>query len=225
MVRLLIFIGFFLSTNFVFCQNLEFAHHVCAEDHEQNLEDLKKTYGKNKKYPESMALQIFLALSFYPELKETNIEFKKAILDCSLQARPKYFSLLRSRANRRYVILINEDEANPVHPSKSGFEAQVGFFSHELAHISDYETLTKGELLSTAWKYYFSPEFKKELEQKTDLIAIERGAGYLKYHASCFVFYESNASEEYIEKKKKFYFTPEQILEKTDAAASELGLK
>jgi len=216
---------FFLSVNFLFSQNLEFAHHVCAEDHELNLETLKETYGKNKKYPESLALQIFLALSFYPELKEVDIEFKKAIINCSLQARPKYFSLFSSRANRKYIILINDDEENPVHPSKSAFQAQVGFFSHELAHISDYENLTKGQLISTAWNYYFDPEFKKEMEQKTDLIAIERGAGYLKYHASCFVFYESNASEEYIENKKKFYFTPEQILEKTNEAATELGLK
>lgn len=210
-----------LFANILFGQNLEFARELCAEEQIHNLEELKKEFGVNKEYPEEMELQIFLALSFYPELKETDIEFRKAILECSLQARPKYYSLLRSRAGRKYVILINEDEESPVHPSKSDFAAQVGFFAHELAHIVDYEKLTKRELVSTAWRYYFNPEFKKKVEQKTDKIAIERGAGYLKYHASCFVFYQSNASKKYLDKKKRFYFTPEQILELTNSAERE----
>jgi len=225
MSRLKITWLFLFLSKILFCQNLEFARELCAEEQIHNLESLKKEFGINKEYPEEMELQIFLALSFYPELKETDIEFRKAILECSLQARPKYYSLISSRADRKYVILINEDEENPVHPSKSDFAAQVGFFAHELAHIVDYEEMTKSELISTAWNYYFDPEFKKELEQKTDKIAIERGAGYLKYHASCFVFYQSNASEEYLEKKKKFYFTPEQILEMTNWAEQEFLAK
>lgn len=206
------------SANILLCQNLEFAREICAEEQKHNIETLRDSFGTNKEYPETEELQILLALSFYPELKATDIEFRYAILECSLQARPKYYSLLRSRSGRKYVILINEDQESPVHPSKSGFAAQVGFFTHELAHIVDYETMTKRKLVATAWKYNMNPEFKKNLEQKTDMIAIEHGAGYLKYHASCFIFYESEASEKYLEKKKRFYFSPEEILERTNWA-------
>lgn len=197
-------------------QTVLFMHTACPEEVTEKLHYLRAEFGKNKSYPLEEELQILAALSFYPELKETKIEFRDGLIKTSLQARPDWYSLFKSRKNRKYLILTNHDVCNPVAPCNSDFDSQVGFYAHELGHIVDYETMTKRELIVCGVKYVFSSEYKKSIEQKTDLIAIQHGAGYLKYHASCFVFYKSEADPVYLERKKRLYFSPEEILKLTN---------
>lgn len=54
---------------------------------------------------------------------------------------------------------------------------------------------------------------KREIENRTDLIAIHRGLGYQIKDFSKYVFEESGASFNYLKYKMKFYFKPNQIKE------------
>ena len=56
--------------------------------------------------PDTIKKEALLALSHYPELKETKIEFKfkKNIKKSIMQAQPTFWSLLRSKKHRSYKI-------------------------------------------------------------------------------------------------------------------------
>src|SRR5688500_14254462 len=66
-------------------------------------------YRTNKKIPAIIEKNVLKALSHYPELKNTAIDFvfKKRIKGSVMQAQPLFSSLLRRRTNRSYRINIS----------------------------------------------------------------------------------------------------------------------
>src|SRR5438105_740700 len=64
----------------------------------------------NKQIPSQIEKNVLTALSFYPELKNTTIDFifKRKIKTSVMQAQPVFNTLLGKRRNRRYRINISE---------------------------------------------------------------------------------------------------------------------
>ena len=75
------------------------------------MKDLNTFEITNKIIPESISDEVKMALSFYPELKDTPIEFrfKKDIKKSFMQAQPKFSGIFKNRKNRSYFVMITEN--------------------------------------------------------------------------------------------------------------------
>lgn len=141
---------------------------------------LKKEFGKNKKMPSRYERQILYALSYFPELKNTKIEFRiKKSSGGIISTRPSIGSLLRKSNKRTYIVVINDSIAGRTLPSFSGADVngQVGILGHEFCHIVDFNHQTGLSLMGLGVSHV-SNGFMDRFEYKTDSMNIERGLGH-----------------------------------------------
>lgn len=145
------------------------------------LSAIREEYGKNKEIPKIFEQQILIALSYFPELKDTHIEFRVKKANSPLSARPKVIGLFTSAKKRKYVITISES-ADPKLESilfnNLSFNAQIGVLGHELSHISDYSTKGFAKMCNLLFIELFSKKEVDKFESRTDLICISHGLGY-----------------------------------------------
>jgi hypothetical protein len=180
----------------------------------ERLDTLRAAYGTNKRFISAVEVPALAALSYYPELKSTRIEFKLAKINTTLNARPTIGSLLfRSRGNRKYVIRLNEQQVDSIIRFQDvPFAGKVGVLGHEFGHLVDYSDRSffgiLGRLLA-----YTSKKRKAAFEKEIDLLTIQRGLGKELYTWSYYVLYQSNAQATYKAFKAQIYLTPEEILE------------
>ena len=154
-----------------------------------------------------------MALSFYPELRDVNIRVKYGRIKTSMAAMPRTRSLLfNKRAKRSYSIIVNKrekrDAARLVH--NSPFEAQVGIFGHELAHILDYTQKTNCQMIGFAISY-LNREKRRQTERKIDSLTIAHNLGWELYRFTHFLFNEANISPKYRNFKTKYYLPPDSL--------------
>ncbi len=184
-------------------------------DWQPKLDSLRAEYGANKTgMSEKYELPILIALSYYPELKNTHIEFRETKIKTSMNAQPTLGSILfRKKANWRFVVRINNlQKDSMVQVAKVPFNALIGVFGHEFYHFMDYKTEKAGHFLGFLFKYT-TQKGKKEVEFYTDLGTIKRGLGWQCYDFEHYVQHESNATMKYKKWKAKTYLSAEQILE------------
>lgn len=179
-------------------------------DFENKLDSLKKNYGINKTLHPKYELQILIALSKYPELKNTEIEFISRKVISVMVAQPVICKLIGKRSKRKYKIIFNEDENAPIPINKATFNAQIGVLGHELGHIAYYEKVSSMKLLWDIIRYPFS-KFKRKFEQETDKRAVEHDLGWQLYDWRMYCFSTNKNNKKYIENKTKYYLTPEKI--------------
>jgi hypothetical protein len=145
-----------------------------------SLDDLRKEFGKNKKIPVQFEAAILVALSHYPELKETRINFKlKWNHKVPYGTTPAFYTIFRKPENRVYNIAILMDAKDPERQAllkNLRFEAQVGVIGHELAHVVQFQRMNGIQLLN-ALASYLKPAFKRRIERSADLGAIVHGLG------------------------------------------------
>ena len=177
-----------------------------------NLEKLKLKFGLNKFVPKEIQSNFYTAIGYYPELRKVNIKVRYKHIKTTMQCRPRWDFLFHSRKKRAYVIYIDNrtKNANGVLYSKLPLNAQIGVIGHELAHIIDYQTMNNIQMIRFGIDYLKSKK-KKEIENRTDLIAIQRGLGHQIKDFSKYVFEDSHAPFEYLKYKMKYYFQPGQI--------------
>ena len=106
---------------------------------EADIDSLEQNFGQEKVFVPRYKTASLVALSYYPELKETDIEFVHQKLTTTLAARPRMGSVFKKAGKRRYQIFINNHESCEIPLHAAPFNAQVGVIGHELAHIVDYE--------------------------------------------------------------------------------------
>ena len=179
-----------------------------------NMEKLKQRFGFNKKVPKEIISNFYMAIGYYPELRNVNIKVRYGIIKTTMQCRPRWDFLFHTKKNRSYVIYIGDKIKNGggILYRNLPLNAQIGVIGHELAHIIDYQSMNNLKLIRFGMDYLTSKK-KKEIENRTDLIAIHRGLGYQIGDFAKYVFEESGASLEYLKYKMKFYFKPQQISE------------
>lgn len=155
-----------------------------------------------------------IALSYFPELANTQIKFRKARISTTLNTRPTIGSLLfKSKSNRKYIIRINDrKQDSSILFYKVPYKAQVGIIGHEYAHILDYSQKNIFQILGRLFSYA-SKSRKSEFEREIDMLTIEKGLGNELYEWSNYILNESDASKEYKKFKRKTYLTPKEILE------------
>lgn len=177
---------------------------------EELIQTLREECGLNKEYPAEYEMQFLLALSHFPELKEVHIILKNSAENTTMACRPQVSSLFKN--TRTYYILINNRENfDGILLSDVPFNAQVGVIGHEIAHVLDYEQKSVKGIIATGIGYLFEG-YKRELEHRIDTMTAERGLGWQLYDWATYAMYDSDATQQYKDFKKRIYMSPEQIV-------------
>ena len=175
---------------------------------------LKNEFGYNKIIPKEYEVAILTALSHYPELKNIRIRFVlRNRYPVPYGAIPSFKSLLMSPDKRQYSISILEKAKPPeekILMKNLSFNAQVGVMGHEIAHVVQYHSCGKFQLLKFL-TMYLQPDLKQKIERTADLYTISHGLGkQLLEHA---IYIRSIPG--YTEGRKainKYYLKPEEII-------------
>lgn len=147
----------------------------------KELKKLKLYYGINKSIPGVYEIQILITLSYFPELKNTSIEFRLKKTNTPLSSKPTLVRLLQSAKKRKYVITISEETNPGLEPilfEKLNFNAQVGVLGHELSHVSDFVTKGFSKMMHLLLIEIFSKKKVDKFESRTDHICIDHGLGF-----------------------------------------------
>ncbi|WP_445737838.1 hypothetical protein [Mariniflexile sp.] len=168
-------------------------------------------------YPESIATEAETALSHYPELAEVSIEFKfkNKIRKSTMQAQPTFGSVFRTKSKRRYKILISESFkiGDTLYYTKNApSNVLIGWFGHELGHIMDYQNRSGINLMGFGVGYLFSEKSMKNAERRADTFAVSHGMEKYILATKNFILNEAGFSEIYINRIKRFYLSPEEIM-------------
>ncbi|AYN68919.1 hypothetical protein D1013_16805 [Euzebyella marina] len=180
--------------------------------------------------PKSIKAEAEKALSYYPELNQTsvNFKFKPNIPKSTMRAQPTFWSLFRSRKKRKYVVLISKR----VKISDRIFltedipeEIMVGWLGHELGHIMDYKNRSSWNLIWFGIKYSFSGAYIREAERAADTYAVSHGMADYILKTKSFILDNAEIEESYKERIRKYYLSPKEILklvnEKEEAERKE----
>lgn len=172
----------------------------------------------NKYYPAELEDAVLKSLSFYPELKDTEIHFKYArqIKHSVMQAQPKINTLARGRARRAYVIRMRKTfsmEGEMYALSQLPFNVLVGWLGHELGHVMDYLHRSLPSMAAFGIGYVFSPNFVKGAERTADEFAVSRGMVSYIQATKNFILNHSDFPEKYKDKIRKLYLSPDEIME------------
>lgn len=145
-------------------------------------------FGTNKQLPEGFELQTLLALSHYPRLRDTKINFIIDDVSIPLSSRPHWSSLLRSAKNRTYLVVIDSEREGAREAlllKNQPFNAQVGIIGHELAHTNYYLDRSFFGIVGDALCQL--SDCRVDFERATDLRLIEHGLGWQRFDHATFV--------------------------------------
>lgn len=173
---------------------------------------------ENKVIPKNLEKEVMEALSFYPELAETGIEFKfkDNIKKSTMQAQPRFASFFKNKKNREYLILISRNiQIDGEHFTMDDIpsDVKVGWIGHELGHVIDYSQRTNVGMLIFGIKYLFSSAHIKEVERAADTYAIAHGMGDYILKTKNFILEHADLSEKYKERIRRLYISPEEVME------------
>lgn len=173
---------------------------------------------ENKIIPESIKKEALEALSFYPELAETAIEFKfkENIKKSTMQAQPRFSSIFKCKENREYLILISRKiqiEGEQFTMDDIPSDVKVGWMGHELGHVMDYHDRTNVGLIILGIKYLFSASSIRKIERTADAYAISHGMGDYILRTKNFILENANLSEKYKNRIRRLYISPEEVME------------
>jgi len=142
---------------------------------------------------------IISALCFYPELANARIRFSYKPIKQTMNSRPAPGNIFRSKANRRYFIIVNNNKGKHkgLPFEELTYNIKIGWLGHELAHICEYESINNLETFWFAVKYISSKQFVRKVERNTDLITINHGLAFPLYDGIDYLFRNKDISEKY----------------------------
>jgi len=173
---------------------------------------------QHKSIPVVLEKEIKAALSYYPDLAETPIDFvfdphtHKSIM----LSQPVIASFFGGRQHRAYVVKINPQFAtahNAMPIQKVPKDILIGWFGHELGHIKDYTTRSNTGMAWFGLKYACSDKFLMQAEQNADSYAVNHGLGDYIIKTKNFILNNSDIPQEYKARIRRLYPSPQQILD------------
>lgn len=182
------------------------------------------------KIPESIKPEAKLALMHFPELKNTPIEFKfkKDIKKSVMLAQPVWSHILKSKKKRGYKILISEDfkiSGKKFRTEEVPSEVLIGWIGHELGHIMDYRQRNGLNLIGFGLGYMFSDNYVRKAERTADSFAVSRGMSDYILKTKNFILGNSEIQDSYKARIKKYYLSPDEILEMVKEQDSLKGIE
>lgn len=172
----------------------------------------------NKIIPLELTEEAKTALSFYPELISVPIEFRftKKVSSSIMKAQPEFLSLLNKKSERKYIIFISRSfgiKGKELSTANIPTEVMVGWLGHELGHIMDYIDRSSLNLVAFGIGYLFSSSFIKKAEQRADRFAVQHQMKDYILATKNFILNHTELSDEYKNKIKRLYVSPEEIIE------------
>jgi hypothetical protein len=182
-----------------------------------NADSLNAQFSTHKTFQPQIKSAALIALSRFPELKNTRIEFLFKNIKTTMETRPK-INLKAFTKHRTYQVFINLNQGkNRALDLDSLSETiKIGWIAHELGHIVDYENRTAFSILAMGFYYVTVPSFKKNVENSVDIIAIRHGFGREQIAGVKYLLYHSNASEKYKKNSVKYYLSLEAMEEEIE---------
>lgn len=177
-------------------------------------------------YPDAIASEASEALSYYPELADVDIKFKfkNNIKKSTMQAQPVFSSFLRSRNKRSYVILISKKikiDGTEFKTKDIPSKVMIGWLGHELGHIIDYQNKNNLQLIWFGVTYLLSDNHIIEAERAADTYAVSHGMGDYILETKNFILNHANIKDSYKLRIKKYYLSPEEIMELVKSKAEK----
>jgi hypothetical protein len=191
---------------------------------EDYFQALKKEFGLNKTYPAEIEKQVLIALSWYPELKNTPIKFRIKRRHSIALTRATFGGILQPAVSRHYVITISDSTESILSPilfKKQSFNAQVGIIGHELAHVVQYSQMNSFGLTRYLVSN-ISAKYVDRFEFNADAICIAHGLGYQLLAWSSFIRKAMNTESwrgpDHVHRKKQRerYMNPATILKRIE---------
>ncbi len=182
-------------------------------DYENEVDSLREKFGANKLIPEQYEVEILIALSYFPELKDVHILFMPKKLKTTMACRPGADAIIASKQNRIYRIFINNHikTKDGINYDDVPFNARIGLIGHELGHVVDYMQKSMVRIIGNGIAYVLSDSYRKAFEADVDQIAVEHGLGWQLYAFSHFVWNKADVDESYLEFKEDNYPSPNRF--------------
>lgn len=197
----LAFIMLSITIQSSFTQVILYEEASCAK----HIDSLRKHFGVRKEIPKEYELATLVALSHYPDLKNTRIKFVlKENVKLPIATRPAELSFLRLRKGRLYRVIINPNSKGFV--LNKSFNQQVGIIGHELAHIQHY---VHTSFIGVAWqglRYITSQNYWWRYETDTDRRTVKYGLGWQLYDFQLYL-----KREDMYEELKKYGHVPDSL--------------
>ncbi len=188
-----------------------------APKQEKTSQDLEK-FAANKVIPETLKNEILEALSYYPELENTHIDFLfyKNIKGSVMQAQPKIKTMwFRNKSKRSYKVKISR-HLHLVHRDMKVEEVPhdvlVGWIGHELGHIMDYRDRSNLAMACFGVNYVCSKRFLRKAERNADKYAISHGLSDYIIETKHFILDHAKFPKAYKEKIRELYMSPEDVI-------------
>ncbi|TDE13686.1 hypothetical protein [Dyadobacter psychrotolerans] len=186
-----------------------------------------ESFRENKKIPKVIENEVLKALSFYPELRKTPIDFvfKQNIKKSVMQAQPDVPAMLKGK--RGYKINISAlfrltTTAIPIHQIPQ--DIMIGWIGHELGHVMDYENRSITGMVKFGLGYLLSANFIRHAERVADTYAVDHGLGSYILQTKKFILSHAQLSEKYKNKIARLYLSPDDIVEQVRIyEAKQLG--
>lgn len=175
-------------------------------------------FYQHKTIPLVVEQEVIKALSFYPELKETTIDF---VFDPNtgksiMLSQPVMASFFKGQKNRTYVIKINPrfvmmHSSVPIQNVPP--DILTGWFGHELGHVMDYSSRNNWNMLVFGIRYISSDTFLMQAERNADTYAVNHGLGTYIIKTKNFILNNADLPQQYKARIRKLYLSPQQIID------------
>jgi hypothetical protein len=171
-----------------------------------NSDSLDILFSHNKTFQPKIKSAALVALSRYPELKNTRIEFLFRNITATMETRPKInFKAFTKDRTYQVFINLNKGKNKALDIDSLSETIKIGWIAHELGHVVDYESRTAFSLIAMGVFYVSVPSFKRNIEQSVDIITIRHGLGWEHCEGVEYLLDKSNATEKYKKNNLKYY--------------------
>ncbi len=180
----------------------------------------------NKIIPEAIRLATVEALSHYPELSTTEIEFRfeDEIINSFMQAQPRVSTIFKLRKKRGYIIKITrkmEIDSVDIPIEEIPYEVLLGWLGHELGHIADYSKKSGASMVWFGFTYLCFDKSKVKAERRADIEALKHGMAHEIIATKNFILDNTSLPMVYKDRIRKYYISPEQVLELVEKMEKE----
>jgi len=179
--------------------------------HAQNTTSLQ-----NKNFPQELKAEIIEALSYYPELWKTHIDFiyKDKIKHAVMQAQPRIKTLFKNRYARTYKIKISRaltlgNLHKPI--QEVPHDILVGWIAHELGHVMDYLDRSAFQMIGFGFNYVMSKKYLMHAERQADRYAIAHGLANKIIKTKNYILHNEKLSKEYRARIDRLYISPDEV--------------
>lgn len=131
-------------------------------------------------------------------------------------AQPVLSTVLKSKKNRGYVILISEKFKISGKSYKTidvPSDVLIGWLGHELGHVMDYQSRSGLDLINFGLRYVLFKEHVKAAERAADSFAVKQGMADYILKTKRFILDNAEIDQTYKARIKEFYLSPEEIME------------